>query len=97
MIGVYYEHRMEVIFMQKSKINLTLDKDLIEYAKLYAEEQRTSVSEIFTQFLLNLKRAKEGDPTQIILADPDFRESLLETISRIKSGKVKWSKYKEVF
>jgi len=83
--------------MQKSKINLTLDKDLIEYAKLYAEEQRTSVSEIFTQFLLNLKRAKEGDPTQIILADPDFRESLLETISRIKSGKVKWSRYKEVF
>jgi hypothetical protein len=83
--------------MQKSKINITLDKDLIEYAKLYAEEQRTSVSEIFTQFLLNLKRVKEGDPTQIILADPDFRDSLLETISRIKSGKVKWSKYKEVF
>jgi hypothetical protein len=83
--------------MQKSKINITLDKDLIEYAKLYAEEQRTSVSEIFTQFLLNLKRAKEGDPTQIILADPDFRESLLETISRVRSGKVKWSKYKEVF
>ncbi|MCJ7577340.1 MAG: DUF6364 family protein [candidate division Zixibacteria bacterium] len=83
--------------MRKEKINITLDKDLIEYAKLYAEEQRTSVSEIFTQFLLNLKRVKEGDPTQIILADPDFRESLLETISRIKSGKVKWSKYKEVF
>ena len=83
--------------MRKEKINITLDKDLIEYAKLYAEEQRTSVSEIFTQFLLNLKRAKEGDPTQIILADPDFKESLLETISRIKSGKVKWSKYKEVF
>lgn len=83
--------------MRKEKINITLDKDLIEYAKLYAEEQRTSVSEIFTQFLLNLKRVKEGDPTQIILADPDFRESLLETISRIKSGKMKWSKYKEVF
>jgi len=83
--------------MRKERINITLDKDLIEYAKLYAEEQRTSVSEIFTQFLLNLKRVKEGDPTQIILADPDFRESLLETISRIKSGKVKWSKYKEVF
>ncbi len=83
--------------MRKEKINITLDKDLIEYAKLYAEEQRTSVSEIFTQFLLNLKRVKEGDPTQIILADPDFRDSLLETISKIKSGKVKWSKYKEVF
>jgi len=83
--------------MQKSKINVTLDKDLIEYAKIYAEEQRTSVSEIFTQFILNLKRAKEGDPTEIILSDPDFNKSLLQTISRIKSGKMKWHKYKEVF
>ncbi len=83
--------------MQKGKINITLDKDLIDYAKIYAEQQRTSVSEIFTQFVLNLKRTKESDPTEVILADPDFAESLLETISRIKSGKVKWSKYKEVF
>jgi hypothetical protein len=83
--------------MQKGKINITLDKDLIDYAKIYAEQQRTSVSEIFTQFILNLKRTKENDPTEVILADPDFKESLLETISRIKSGKVKWFKYKEVF
>ena len=69
--------------MSKSKINITLDKDLIEYAKIYAEEQRTSVSEIFTQFILSLKRTKEGNPTEIILSDPDFRESLLETISRV--------------
>lgn len=83
--------------MQKGKINITLDKDLIDYAKIYAEQQRTSVSEIFTQFVLNLKRTKESDPTEVILADPDFAESLLETIARIKSGKVQWSKYKEVF
>ncbi len=83
--------------MSKSKINITLDKDLIEYAKIYAEEQRTSVSEVFTQFVLNLKRIREGDPTELILADPAFKESLLETISRIRSGKVKWSTYKEVF
>ena len=83
--------------MQKGKINITLDRDLIEYAKIYAEEQRTSVSEIFTQFILNLKRAKENNPTEIILSDPDFQESLLQTISRIKSGKMKWFKYKEVF
>jgi len=83
--------------MQKGKINITLDRDLIAYAKLYAEKQRTSVSEIFTQFILNLKRAKEGDPTEIILADPDFTESLSQTISRIKAGQVKWSRYEEVF
>ena len=83
--------------MQKGKINITLDRDLIEYAKSYAEEQRTSVSEIITQFILNLKRTKENNPTEVILADPDFTKSLLETISRIKSGKMKWFRYEEVF
>ncbi|MGD2085904.1 MAG: DUF6364 family protein [Candidatus Aminicenantes bacterium] len=83
--------------MLKSKLNITLDQDLIDFVKSYAEYQRTSVSEIFSQFLLNLKRTKENDPTEIIMADPDFRESLLQTISRIRSGKVKWHTYDEVF
>lgn len=83
--------------MRKSKINITLDKDLIEYAKIYAKRERTTVSEIITQFILNLKRSKEGDPTEIILADIDFRDSILETISRIRSGKIKWHKYEEIF
>jgi len=83
--------------MLKSKINITLDQDLIDFVKSYAEYQRTSVSEIFSQFLLNLKRTKENEPTEIIMADPDFRESLLQTISRIRSGKVKWHTYDEVF
>ncbi len=98
MIGVYYEYRFwRYLSMLKSKINITLDQDLIEFAKSYAQYQRTSVSEIFSQFLLNLKRAKENDPTEIIMADSDFRESLLDTISRIRSGKVKWHTYDEVF
>lgn len=83
--------------MGKAKINITLDKDLIEYAKIYAKSQRTSVSEIFTQFILNLKRSNEGNPTDIILSDPNFRDSLLETISRIRSGEIKWLSYKENF
>ncbi len=83
--------------MPKSKINITMDQDLVEYIKSYAEEQRTSVSDVFTQFILNLKRTKIKDPTDIILADPDFRDSLMETISQIRSGKVKWHRYKEVF
>jgi hypothetical protein len=75
--------------MQKSKINITMDPDLIEYAKLYASKQRTTVSEVFTQFILNLKR--------IILADPAFRDSLLATVAKIQSGEMKWSSYDEVF
>jgi len=83
--------------MQKSKLNITLDQDLIEFAKNYAKYQRTTVSEIFTQFILNLKRSKESDPTDFIMADPDFRESLLDTVSKIRSGEVKWHSYDEVF
>jgi hypothetical protein len=83
--------------MQKSKINITMDPDLIEYAKLYASTQRTTVSEVFTQFILNLKRVHEDDPMQIILADPGFSDSLLATMAKIQSGETKWSNYDEVF
>lgn len=83
--------------MQKARINLTLDADLIEFVKEYAESQRTTVSEVFSQFALKLKRLKENDPTEIILGDPDFTESLLETTARIKAGTVVWRRYDEVF
>jgi hypothetical protein len=41
---------------------------------------------------INLKCVKENDPTEIIISDPAFNESLLNTISRIRSGKMKWHK-----
>lgn len=37
--------------MHKGKVNITLDEDLIEYIKSYAEEQRTTFSEVFAQFV----------------------------------------------
>jgi len=83
--------------MQKTRINLTIDADLIEFVKEYAEKQRTTVSEVFTQFALKLKRVKENDPTETILADPDFTDSLLNTMERVKAGAVVWQGYDEVF
>lgn len=83
--------------MQKSRINLTLDADLIEFVKEYAASQRTTVSEVFTQFALKLKRLKEDDPTETILADPDFANSLLQTTERIKAGTITWHSHDEVF
>ena len=83
--------------MTKKKINITMDQDLVEYAKIYASQQRTTVSEVFTQFVLNLKRSRENDPTEIIIADPDFHDSLLDTMNNIQSGHVEWSSYDEVF
>ncbi|MEI6134133.1 MAG: DUF6364 family protein [Desulfomonile sp.] len=83
--------------MPKRKINVTMDQDLIEYAKIYATRQRTTVSEIFTQFILNLKRVNEDDPMRIFLDDPGFRDSLMATMLKIQSGATKWSSYDEVF
>jgi hypothetical protein len=83
--------------MAKRKINITMDDDLIEYAKIYAAQQRTTLSEVFSQFILTLKCVREDDPTETIMGDPLFRESLLKTISRIQSGDVKWLGYKAVF
>jgi len=83
--------------MQKARINITLDADLIDFIKEYAETQRTTVSEVFTQFALKLKRLKENDPSETILADPDFSDSLLQTIERVKTGAVIWHSYDEVF
>lgn len=83
--------------MPKARINLTLDADLLEFVKEYAESQRTTVSEVFTQFALKLKRLKDNDPTEIILGDPDFTDSLLQIMEKVRSGKVKWQSYDEVF
>ena len=83
--------------MQKSRINLTLDSDLIDFIREYAETKRTTVSEVFTKFALELKRTKEDDPTETILADPYFSNSLLQTIDKIKSGTVTWHSYDDVF
>ncbi len=83
--------------MQKSRIKLTIDADLIQFINEYAESQRTTVSEVFTQFALKLKRLKENNATEIILSDPDFSDSLLRTMEKIKSGKIQWHEYDEVF
>ncbi len=77
--------------MPKRKINLTMGQDLIDYAKAYAARQRTTVSEVFTQFILNLKRVNEDDPMKIFLDDPGFRDSLLATMVKIQTGRTKWS------
>ena len=35
--------------------------------------------------------------TEIVIRDPQFCESLMETMARIRSGKMKWHRYDEVF
>lgn len=83
--------------MQKNRINITVDADLIEFVKDYAASQRTTVSELFTQFALKLKRMKENDPTEIVLTDSDFSLALFQIMENIKNGEASWKNYDEVF
>ena len=47
--------------MPKTRLNVSLDQDLADFAKAFAAENRTSVADMVTQYLLTLKRRVEGD------------------------------------
>ena len=71
--------------MPKRKLNVTMDGTLIEYAKAYAAEQKITVSEVFTRFVLDLKMRHEDDPIKMLLDDPEFLKSLSATMARIEA------------
>lgn len=83
--------------MAKKRLNLSLDQDLIDFAKLFAAENRTTVAEVITQYLLGLKRRAQGETTEKILAHPAFYEAMEEVRARLKSGEAEWLSFDEVF
>ena len=83
--------------MSKTRINISLDQDLADFAKIFAAENRTSVADIVTQYLLTLKRRIEGQDTERILSHPAFQESMKIAQEKLKDGSTKWYSYDEVF
>ena len=83
--------------MAKTRLNLSLDPDLINFIKVYAQENRTTISEVITQFLLTLKRQSEGDSMEIIFSNPDFHKAIIEVQSRLRDGTAEWYTFEEVF
>lgn len=83
--------------MSKTRINISLDQDLADFARVFAEENRTTVADVMTQFLLSLKRKTEGRDSEAILADPAFQAALDEAQAKLQSGTAKWHTYSEVF
>ena len=83
--------------MAKTRINISLDQDLAEFAKLFAIENRTTVADIITQYILTLKRKVEDETTEIILAHPAFKKAISEAIEKLRNGTAKWYTYDEVF
>jgi hypothetical protein len=83
--------------MEKTRINISTDKDLAAFIKLYAAENRTTVAEIFNQYVLSIKRTVEGEKTEQILANPVFYTAMEAAQKRLKLGTAQWHSYDEVF
>jgi len=83
--------------MTKSRLNISLDKDLVDFAKSFAAENRMSVSDVITQYLLGLKRRAMGETDIRILSHPAFYEAMEEVRARLRSGEAEWLTFDEVF
>ena len=83
--------------MSKTRLNISLDQDLVDFVKVYVKENRTTVANVVTQLILALKRQAQGDSMEIILSDPDFHKALLDVQSRLRNGTAKWHTFKKVF
>lgn len=82
--------------MPKSRLNISLDNDLANFIKLYAQENRTTAADIITQFILSLKRQTEGDNMEIILSNPDFYQAIIDVHKRLRDGTAEWYSFKDV-
>jgi hypothetical protein len=94
---IYWEHYLRRNIIPKTRLNISLDQDLVGFVKVYVQENRTTVADVVTQFILSLKRQTQGDSMESILSDPDFHKTLLDVQSRLRNGTAKWHTFEEVF
>ena len=83
--------------MSKTRLNISTDKDLADFIKIYAAENRTTIAHIVTQYILSLKRRVEGKKTNEILSNPIFNESMIEVQTKLQEGTTTWHSYNDVF
>jgi hypothetical protein len=83
--------------MSKTRVNISLDQDLVEFAKLFAAENRMTLADIFNQYLLALKRQEDRQDLERVLANPAFQKAMDEVQEKIRSGRAKWHNHDEVF
>ena len=75
---------------RKTRLNLSIDTDLVEFAREHASRNRVTLTDLVTQHFLRLKRREDAKITEKALGDPVFRAEIEETRQRIKDGTVEW-------
>ncbi len=83
--------------MPKTRLNISLDQDLADFAKVFAAENRISVADMVTQYLLALKRRSEGEYIEKILTHTAFKQAMEDVQAKLQSGTAEWHSYNEVF
>ncbi len=83
--------------MSKTRINISTDKDLSDFIKLFAIENRTTVAEIINQYFLSIKRRVEKEAVEDIFANPVFHQAMENVHLKLRNGSAKWHTYDEVF
>ena len=83
--------------MSKTRLNISLDQDLADFAKVFAAENRISVADMITQYMLALKRRVDGENMEKIFAHPSFQQAMEESQAKLRSGAAQWYSYDEVF
>lgn len=83
--------------MTKTRLNVSLDQDIADFAKVFAAENRTSVAEIITQYFLAIKRRVDGENIEEVLTHPAFQQAMGDAQARLQNGSVEWYSYKDAF
>ena len=83
--------------MAKTRLNISLDQDLADFAKIFAAENRMSVADMITQYFLTLKRGVEGEYMKTIIDRTDFRRAMENAQDKLRDGTAQWYSYEEVF
>ncbi len=83
--------------MSKTRLNLSLDRDLVDFVKTFAAENRTSVADVVAQYLLSLRRRVQGDVAETFLANPAFQAAMHDARVRLTDGTAERHTFNEVF
>ena len=83
--------------MAKTRFNLSIDSELAEFAKSFAKEHETTVSDLVAQYLLTLKHRTHASVTKTAVSDPAFSDALIDAMDKLRSGKANWHTLNDVF
>ncbi len=83
--------------MPKTRINISTDQDLADFIKVFAAENRTTVAEIFNQYIISIKKKVENEYAEPILSNPIFKEAMIDAQNKLQNGAANWYSYTDLF